>query len=73
MLIIVLITILVLIVGYTFYDYRRHKRPLLEIDPNVSYGYFHHIKVVTIPVTKYRISSLFDRFKPHHPTQSRRF
>ena len=46
---------------YTFTDYRRHKQPLLEMDPSVSYSYFHHLKVVSVPLVRYRLSVSVDR------------
>ena len=46
---------------YTFTDYHRHKQPLLEADPAVSYSYFHHLRVVSIPLAKYRFSVSVDR------------
>lgn len=47
---------LVTVVLYLRIDYRRHRKPLLEIDPMVHYTFFHHVKVVTIPLLSYRIS-----------------
>ncbi|MCA9342387.1 hypothetical protein KC950_00020 [Candidatus Saccharibacteria bacterium] len=46
---------------YTRLDFKRHKEPLKQIDPNVRYTYIHHVKVVTIPLFKYRISLFFDK------------
>lgn len=42
---------------YTYQDYRRHKKPLLEIDPKLarSYTYWHHLRVVSVPLVKYRL------------------
>ena len=42
--------------AYVYYDYRRHKRPLSEVDPYVRYTLRHHIKIVTIPLLKYRLT-----------------
>lgn len=41
---------------YVVYDWQRHRKPLIEQDPNVRYTIWHHLRVVTIPVFKYRIS-----------------
>jgi hypothetical protein len=41
---------------YLYWDFRRHRSPLAAIDPNVSYTFWHHISVVTIPLVKYRLS-----------------
>ena len=46
---------------FTYYDYRRHKQPLLAVDDSVQYSYFHHLKVVSLPVMKYRFSVGLDR------------
>lgn len=52
---------LIAAVIYSFYDYRRHKQPLLAVDPNANYSYFHHIKVVSVPLVRYRLSVSVDR------------
>lgn len=43
---------------YTYIDYRRHKKPLISIEPELAkaYTYPHHLRVVTIPLFKYRLS-----------------
>ncbi len=43
---------------YTYVDYRKHKKPLQEADPFLAstYTYWHHLRVVTIPLAKYRFS-----------------
>lgn len=41
---------------YVIYDWRRHRKPLVEQDPSVHYTIWHHLRVVTIPLFKYRIS-----------------
>jgi hypothetical protein len=58
------LVLIALFAAYTFWDYRRHKRPLLEIDPNVAYGYFHHLHVVTFPMWRYRITSQVAKLLP---------
>lgn len=40
---------------YMYLDYRKHKRPLRAIDPNVKYTFIHHIKVVSVPTLQYRV------------------
>lgn len=47
---------LIVTVMYLFIDYRRHKKPLVQADPNVRYSFAHHLHQVTIPLFKYRIS-----------------
>lgn len=52
---------------YTYTDYRRHKRPLLEADKELNsntaeqYTYWHHMKLVVIPLAKYRLSIRLER------------
>lgn len=46
-------------------DFEKHKKPLQEIDPNVNYTYFHHFRVVTIPLLKYRISFVLSKNHKH--------
>lgn len=41
---------------YLYYDYRKHKKPLIEADPNVRYTLGHHVRVVAIPLLRYRLS-----------------
>lgn len=42
--------------AYVYYDYRRHKKPLQAQDPSVRYTLLHHVKVVTLPLLRYRVS-----------------
>lgn len=44
-------------------DYQRHKRPLQEISPNVDYTFWHHIRVVTIPLLSYRVTFMVQKRK----------
>ena len=41
---------------YTYVDYRRHRAPLVEADAIAQYSYWHHLRVVTVPLVKYRLS-----------------
>lgn len=56
---------LLLIAGalYTYFDYRRHKRPLKQADPEAAstYTYWHHLRVVSIPLFHYRLKVTFSR------------
>jgi hypothetical protein len=47
---------LIALVTYLRLDYVRHKRPLQLADPSVKYGFWHHIRVVTIPLFSYRLT-----------------
>ena len=40
---------------FAYVDYRKHKGTLQSIDPTVRYTFAHHVKVVTIPLLKYRL------------------
>lgn len=43
-------------VAYTYRDYRNHKKPLAEIEPNLAkrYTYWHHLRFVSLPLVRYR-------------------
>jgi hypothetical protein len=47
--------------AYVFFDYQKHKRPLIEADPNARYTLGHHVRVVTLPLLKYRLSVRFEK------------
>lgn len=55
---------------YTYYDYRNHKRPLVESDKEMhannakAYTYWHHLKVVSFPLAKYRVKVVLERKVP---------
>ncbi len=51
----ILISIILAVLIVIYRDYRKHKQPLTAIDPSVSYTFGHHLKVVTIPLLRYRI------------------
>jgi heme/copper-type cytochrome/quinol oxidase subunit 2 len=46
---------------YLRIDYRRHKKPLTLIDPSVKYTFWHHVRVVTIPLFSYRIRFMIQK------------
>ena len=52
---------------YTYVDYRKHKKPLVESDRLLnqnfakSYTYWHHLRVVSIPLIHYRILVTFEK------------
>lgn len=52
---------------YIIWDWRRHRKPLIEQDPTVRYTIWHHLRVVTIPLFKYRISFVVSRPTSHGP------
>ncbi|USN95951.1 MAG: hypothetical protein H6793_02180 [Candidatus Nomurabacteria bacterium] len=54
---------ILLLIVWLKVDQIRHKRPLQEIDPNVKYTFWHHIKVVTIPMFSYRITFMVQKRK----------
>jgi predicted ABC-type sugar transport system permease subunit len=41
--------------AFIYVDYRKHKKPLTAIDPYVNYTFMHHVKVVSIPMFRYRL------------------
>lgn len=46
---------------YIQIDYRRHRRPLKEIDPQVHYSHIHHVQVVVLPMAKFRVHGFIHR------------
>lgn len=62
----IVVVILLAVVIYVYLDYRRHKKPLLSVDPNVNYSLFHHIAVVTIPIFRYRLSIRLSKVNPQN-------
>ena len=53
---ILLLGIIIGIMIYLYSDYRKHKKPLIEINPNVHYTFAHHVKMVNIPLMRYRLT-----------------
>lgn len=56
-----LLLALLTIIVYAYFDYLRHKRPLVEENPHIHYTFWHHLKVVTFPILRYRISFVIER------------
>lgn len=59
---------IVLVVAlWTYFDYRKHKKPLLDSDKELnrndasSYTYWHHIRAVSIPLAQYRLKIVFEK------------
>lgn len=65
--------ILLAIAIYTYIDYRRHRRPLVQADPKAKYSFWHHIHVVSLPLLRYRLSINVDRRLPSRSEQVRRY
>ena len=49
------------ILTYAYFDYLRHKRPLVEENPRIHYTFWHHLHVVTFPILRYKISFVIER------------
>jgi len=62
----ILVVIVFAVMIYIYVDYRRHKKPLESVDPNVNYSLFHHIAVVTIPIFRYRLSIRLSKVNPQN-------
>lgn len=60
----ILLGIFLISFGLIYFDYRRHKKPLRAADPTVKYSLMHHMKVVTIPLCRYRISISISKVNP---------
>ncbi len=59
---------ILLLVGaiYTYVDYLKHKKPLVQMDPQQAnnYTYLHHLKVVSMPLLSYRLNITVSRVLP---------
>ena len=53
--------IIVALVIYIYRDYKKHKLPLIQADPRAKYSVVHHVRMVTIPMLRYRINVKFER------------
>lgn len=58
---IILVSVIAITTIYLYIDYRKHKKPLVEINPNVHYTFAHHVRMVNIPLLKYRLSFTFEK------------
>jgi hypothetical protein len=58
-----LFLLFVIIFFALFIQYRKHKKPLMAIDPNVQYSFAHHIKMVTLPTLTYRLHDILPKKK----------
>ncbi|MCA9331903.1 hypothetical protein KC968_03110 [Candidatus Saccharibacteria bacterium] len=58
---------IIAIVIYTYLDYRSHKKPLVIADKETGtqaskgYTYWHHLRIVSIPLAKYRLSIAIEK------------
>lgn len=59
--------IFLLTVLYMYMDYRKHKAPLKEIDPMVDYTFIHHIRVVNVPIFRYRLQMRWQKITGRSP------
>ena len=55
---IALLLLIIAVAVYVFIDYRQHIEPLKREDPHVRYSPMHHVRVVTLPLVKYRWKNL---------------
>lgn len=53
---IIIIACMASIILPVYVQYLKHKAPLKAVDPNVKYGFFHHVQIVTIPLIRYRLA-----------------
>ena len=66
-------TLFVVATAYTYFDYRRHRAPILEAEGSNGYTYWHHIKMVTIPTIKYRLNVSLEKRLPDRSDRISRF
>lgn len=65
--------VLLMITTWLYFDYRRHKKPLKNVDPKIKYSFWHHLHVVSFPLVKYRLSINVDRRIPDRSVNIRRY
>ncbi len=53
-------------------DYRKHKAPLKAVDPFVKYSFLHHVRLVSLPLMKYRLSFQIEH-KNSKPASNQKF
>lgn len=58
---------------WTYIDYLRHKRPLKQASAKVKYTFWHHLKVVSIPLLRYRLSISLYKKAPNKSESVRRY
>jgi len=58
---------------WTLIDYHRHKRPLKEANKKINYSFWHHLKVVSIPLLRYRLSVNVYKRTPSKSERVRRY
>ena len=70
LIILVILAIILLVVPFLVLlrQYHKHKAPLKAIDPNVRYGLWHHVQIVTLPMMRYRLAAKFIHKKTATPT-----
>lgn len=61
------------VLTYSYLDYRRHRRPLIDADPKAKYSFWHHLHVVSLPLIRYRLSIRVDRRLPNRSDKVRRY
>lgn len=68
--IVVIVAALLIVVPFIglLRQYHKHKAPLKAIDPNVRYGLWHHVQIVTLPMMRYRLAAKFIHKKTATPT-----
>lgn len=61
---VILLAVFIICLVFIYADYRRHKKPLVAIDPSIKYSLMHHMKVVTLPLFRYRLSIKVSKVNP---------
>ncbi len=69
LILLVILGIILLVVPFLMLlrQYHKHKAPLKAIDPNVRYGLWHHVQIVTLPMMRYRLAAKFKSKKVTAP------
>ena len=65
--------LLLSLTAWSYIDYRRHKKPLKQASAKVKYTFWHHLKVVSFPLLRYRLSISIYKRAPNKSERVRRY
>lgn len=65
--------LLITLTAWSYIDYKRHKRPLKQANKKINYTFWHHLKVVSLPVMKYRLSISIYKRAPNKSERVRKY
>ncbi len=65
--------LLITLTAWSYIDYKRHKRPLKQANKKVNYTFWHHLKVVSFPLLRYRLSINVYKRAPNKSERVRKY